>query len=539
MKKSFSFIALLLPAAMLFTACDKGAEEGTPATITVPGNQNLTPTVFADNEGVAASVDFTTAAPWTSSIAGSAVRSSVSDLPSTSWVTIVPASGGAGKHKVEITLDPNTSGEDRAATITIDCDGEKIDITITQKGTKADGTTPVEAEYGGSGNFIYNWSTVSLPVDGARQSISAVNSAVNKARVTFYKNGVAQDDALYLEFHMAQAPSRLIAGTYRFSPTPVATNNSFFAGKGTIGTKGYTANGGTVTVSLSGNTYTLDLNITVASDDGVTGTITGKYTGYVTGGVAPAGADPITIRDEANLVQTVYADNTCATDLVFTTTGAWTSAIRGITSAVIPDWITPSPASGAAAGQHSMSFALNVNRTGEERTGWVAISCGGKTKEVKITQKAVRADGTPPPAEQPSGGTGNFIFSKLSNSLVLDGATQTITNDATGRRALLTFYSGGVATDAVPLTLTMPATYVRLLAGTYNFSTMWASTVHVCFFQYGIFNGHQLTPQSGSVTVGLDGDTYAITLNLNVVDASSNPYTLTGTYTGYIPVVTQ
>ncbi len=53
-------------------------------------------------------------------------------------------SGGAGSYTLAIELDPNYTGSDRSATITVTCAGTTITVTVTQNGKTANGEVPEE-----------------------------------------------------------------------------------------------------------------------------------------------------------------------------------------------------------------------------------------------------------------------------------------------------------------------------------------------------------------------------------------------------------
>jgi uncharacterized repeat protein (TIGR02543 family)/uncharacterized protein (TIGR02145 family) len=110
-------------------------EIGVPP-IVVDNDESLEQEVFADEEQGSSGVTFTTTAAWISSIliVETAMRTTASN-----WISISPENGGAGTHTVEITLEPNFTGEDRTAVITISSGGTGIEITVTQKGVKEDG----------------------------------------------------------------------------------------------------------------------------------------------------------------------------------------------------------------------------------------------------------------------------------------------------------------------------------------------------------------------------------------------------------------
>ncbi|MDR2423399.1 MAG: BACON domain-containing protein, partial [Prevotellaceae bacterium] len=113
----------------------------------------LTQTVYADKTTGKSSVNITTTGAWTSSIA----EAPATRAAAPTWITISPSSGNAaGAYAIAITLEPNYSGADRSAVITISCAGQQIVINLTQTSKKEDGTTPVEP-------FIVTGSIVDIP----------------------------------------------------------------------------------------------------------------------------------------------------------------------------------------------------------------------------------------------------------------------------------------------------------------------------------------------------------------------------------------
>ena len=129
----FRLFVLLFAAGVIFTGCRFEAPN-----IVVTNSEALNQTVFANNE-VGLPVSFTTTAPWNSSI--SVTRSAAATEGSTNnWLSITPASGVAGSHNITLHLEPNITGANRSAVITIRSDDSTIEIRITQKAVKEDGT---------------------------------------------------------------------------------------------------------------------------------------------------------------------------------------------------------------------------------------------------------------------------------------------------------------------------------------------------------------------------------------------------------------
>ena len=133
-KKNLYTLALLLVAGIIFTGCRNNE---TPEAIVVANPESLEQTVSADARTGTSTVKFTTQASWISSIAEESTGASVM------WASISPWRGNAGDHNITINLQPNTTGADRTAIITITSGDEDIQIRITQRYVRADGTIPV------------------------------------------------------------------------------------------------------------------------------------------------------------------------------------------------------------------------------------------------------------------------------------------------------------------------------------------------------------------------------------------------------------
>jgi len=140
MKKVNSFILFFLSAVVLtFWSCSDDDEKTKP--IVVENQTTLNQSVYADKTEGSSGVSFATTSAWTSSVKAAATRADAAASDTTKWVSLNPSSGTkAGNYTVAIELEPNKTGNDRSAAITIHCDGAEITINVTQKGTKEDGT---------------------------------------------------------------------------------------------------------------------------------------------------------------------------------------------------------------------------------------------------------------------------------------------------------------------------------------------------------------------------------------------------------------
>lgn len=131
----------LFTTAILFVGCSDDDDKEKP--IVVDNKEALTQDVYADKTE-ANGVSFVTTGPWTSSIKSPASSRSTTESPD--WVSITPNSGTkAGNYTIAINLEPNKTGSDRSAIISINCEGTEITINVTQKATKEDGKIPPRA----------------------------------------------------------------------------------------------------------------------------------------------------------------------------------------------------------------------------------------------------------------------------------------------------------------------------------------------------------------------------------------------------------
>lgn len=140
MKRIFAF--LFAAAALAGCSDDNGGDGGKDIQL-APGTPKDY-TIFADETSGTPSegISFTTTGPWRASVAET--RADASDNGgSSSWVSVSPDhADAAGDYTLTTTLGVNTTGEDRRATVTIECGGTKITITVEQKGTTEDGKVP-------------------------------------------------------------------------------------------------------------------------------------------------------------------------------------------------------------------------------------------------------------------------------------------------------------------------------------------------------------------------------------------------------------
>ncbi len=139
--KKFFHAALVLPLVLFAVSCSESDEE--PKSVELTGGTESQQTVYADDKQAPAPIRFTAKAAWTVTVAEVATKAEGDS--SVDWLKLDAYSGGAGDVSLTMTLEENTTGHDRKAEIRIECAGTTLTITVEQKGTKQDGTTPEQA----------------------------------------------------------------------------------------------------------------------------------------------------------------------------------------------------------------------------------------------------------------------------------------------------------------------------------------------------------------------------------------------------------
>lgn len=463
--------ALLTTFALV--ACQKGGDNDPPKSITVANQQQLTQTVYADNNAGKSGVTFTTAGAWSSSISeGTTAKSSRAAAPN--WISIDPASGDkAGNYTINITLGTNLTGEKRSATITIMCAGEKIAITVTQEATTADGKLPDEVD-SGSGTFT-NTNGVSVKIVKAYHEILSNKSV----KITFEsedKNGDGNADADFIVWmYNPLLNGRLATGQYNsIGQTDPYQNNTFIWGKSVL-SDGY-SDGGTVQVDLTGDTYTFTLNIHTDDDKTITGSYSGKlYYMNEEIKVSEVKLDKtelsLEINRSATLVATILPEN------ALNKTHTWSSSAPDVATVNEQGYV-----------QAVKTGTATITVTSED---------GNKTAQCVVTVTNVASIGLCTFSNSISGGTPNIVKA---------------THEATSFFDTKVRFYDAENYSYITFTFHNRLTNGRLTPGTYNFATDG--------YQQGTVvseKPHHIadaTAQSGTVTVTASGDVYTITLDL-------------------------
>ncbi|WP_290539773.1 DUF4595 domain-containing protein [Alistipes sp.] len=143
MKRIFAFLF----AAAALAGCSDDSDGGKDIRLS-PGTPKKY-TIFADETSGTPSegISFSTTGPWRATVAETRAGSP-------SWVTVSPDHGDeAGNYTIELNIEVNTTGNNRKATIIIECGSTKIRITIEQRSKTEEGEIPDEGESPGGGEL--------------------------------------------------------------------------------------------------------------------------------------------------------------------------------------------------------------------------------------------------------------------------------------------------------------------------------------------------------------------------------------------------
>jgi hypothetical protein len=142
-RQIFSYLGVTVIALLtVFTSCKKNDD------IQVQNKEALSQIISADQTS-GSEVTFTTTGAWTSNIKDKATKSTKGET----WISINPDHGNAaGTYTVKINLEPNETGADRSAVITITCGDMNVEINVTQKGIGDNGDVRLLKTI----NFNYN-----------------------------------------------------------------------------------------------------------------------------------------------------------------------------------------------------------------------------------------------------------------------------------------------------------------------------------------------------------------------------------------------
>ena len=170
-----------IAAALLASCSDDKDYSGDFGQIKVPDTRQLEQTVSADDTQSARGVTFTTEGAWTSTIAETRAEAPA-------WISISPDRGdAAGSYTLKITLEPNTSGASRTATIVITCGTSKIEITVTQEGGKLVIALHIKVGFG------LNISTITQSITHRVKDEVELATGLKVARIDVYVDDIIAD----------------------------------------------------------------------------------------------------------------------------------------------------------------------------------------------------------------------------------------------------------------------------------------------------------------------------------------------------------
>lgn len=199
--KQFYSLILALCVCVVATSC--GGDDGPgdePTSVVLNSGSRTTYVVNADDTSLGGEIAFSATGAWTATVeayGGTTTSSTYAPLASgVDWITISPASGGAGKQSIKVTLQPNTSTSLRSCRIRISGANNTIYISITQREAAAQPGTSDE------GVSKTGWTLVwSDEFDGADNSQPSSDKWIRSTRYSSTWNRYISDseDVIFIK----------------------------------------------------------------------------------------------------------------------------------------------------------------------------------------------------------------------------------------------------------------------------------------------------------------------------------------------------
>lgn len=286
---------------------------------------------------------------------------------------------------------------------------------------------------------------------------------------------------LQLKFFNPLSGGRLAAGTYDFNQTNnagTALNHIIYSDIGYL-------NGGSVTVAISGDTYTFTMN-NIPTTNGRT--VTCSYTGELTY------TNEYHEVTSVQLSKSALSLNLGESERLIATVNPTNAFNKNVT------WGSDNPNIASVSNGYVYAHAVGT------ATITVTTEDGAKTASCVVTVNA-----------HPAIGDGTFT-NNASQSVSIKRAMQRV-NEKDPKEIILTFYTETAAEEALSFTLIRGSSDTGALrAGSY------ATIAYLSANELGV----KYSNPTGTVTVALAGDNYTITLDLT----TENGIKITGSYSG-------
>lgn len=133
MNRFFTLIGVAAVCALTACSEEKGPKNDGPVKLDDP--KDFKKEYRAEQLG--SGISFTAEGSWTAAVTA-ATKAAGTDA----WIDIEPKRGEAGANTLQVTLQPNQTGKDREASITISCLGSQTTFVVKQTATTSDGEVP-------------------------------------------------------------------------------------------------------------------------------------------------------------------------------------------------------------------------------------------------------------------------------------------------------------------------------------------------------------------------------------------------------------
>lgn len=384
MKNRWKYILMLLLPVWMMVACSDNEEPVVEPSIALSGNQS---TLLAESAGGEVSFQFTSTKAWT-------VTSSQS------WCKVSPTSGVTGLVTVRVSVEENTSYDERNAAIVISSENLSRTVTITQKQKDALTVTSGKQEVGFKGGevVIEVKANVSYTCEVENQAKSWISVVSSRALSTStVKLQIAANEEREKREGKVTIRSGALSETVTVyqegaKPSIVLTKSEYTVGSGES----------EITLELKSNTvYDMEIRPDVDWITKPEGRAMSSYTHHLliaANETYSSRSVEIHFKNEAENVDEmvkivqmqnnaiVVAQNEYELDAKTTSLNFEVNANVEFEVQTSVDWIKQHVESRALEA-YPLSFVIEENPTAEAREGVITLISGDLKQEIKVVQR--------------------------------------------------------------------------------------------------------------------------------------------------------
>ncbi len=428
-------IAILLTSLAIVIGCGGGGENKEPGggggggqtttpTITIPSTVNKNPVM--GTEGGSVNITFTASDNWTASVINTRAAG---------WVGVTPASGSKGNGSITITAQPNDTPDERGATIQIKCGTATQNIVLTQKQKDSFTASASKTEIGKDGGAftIEVKANVSFEytIDSGSDWITYKGTKALKTSTLTFEAAKNEDTAKREgQITVKSSAGQEVFKIYQEGGTPtivISTHN--------------------VSMEDTGGSFQIEVrhnvDVTVTVQDGITwmrenktkamSTNTFNFTVDANEGTDSREGDIYFTNNANGLSEAVHVIQAQKNAIVIAKNSYEVSSDGGeitvkvshnvnFNTEISANWISIKPANTKAMVDDYITFVIEPNESGAERTGTIIFKAGSLQQTVSVKQLYTAPD----PSWTKPGFFGvegfNWEYNNLTDQIMFKGA---------------------------------------------------------------------------------------------------------------------